>query len=123
MSRRIAILMLVALLTPLVLTACTQKTALRFSNETDCGTATITLSNIETGNLKKYTVDQGKEIEIELEPNVDYQYEVTYLRQSDFMRCDSKTVATMLEKGKALNITLDSVVDPALEEPPSSSTD
>jgi hypothetical protein len=112
---RHALRILLLLFVSLALAACTPKTALHFSNETECGTATITLTNIETGNLADYTVNEGEQIEIELDPNVQYRYEVTYPRQPDSMQCDPKTVTTMLEKGTTLNITLESVRDPALE--------
>ncbi|MBN1565631.1 MAG: hypothetical protein JXA10_17430 [Anaerolineae bacterium] len=117
MIRRLLSLLLI-LLALLILTACTPKTALRFSNETECGPATITLTNTETGHLADYTVDEGKEIEVELDPNVKYHYEVTYPRQPDYKQCDAKTVTTMLEKGTTLNIALESVRDPALDQTP-----
>lgn len=114
MMRRLLVGLVVAL--PVLLVACTGKTMLRFSNETECGTATITLTNIKTGSVSEYTVDQGSRIEIELEPDVEYRYEVEYPRQPDYMQCDSKRVTTMLSKGKTLNIRLTSVLDPALQQ-------
>lgn len=116
MTQRVSIPLL--FIGALLLTACVQKTALRFANRTECGTATITLTNMETGNASEHTVDEGKTVEIEIEPNVEYRYEVTYPRLDDFMQCDPKTVTTLLDKGKTLNITLDNVRDPALQPTP-----
>jgi hypothetical protein len=113
MTQRVSIILLFS--GALLLAACVQNTALRFSNKTECGTAAITLTNMETGNASEHTGDEGKTIEIEVEPNVEYRYEVTYPRLEDLMQCDPKTVTTMLDKGKTLNITLDSVRDPALQ--------
>jgi hypothetical protein len=101
----------------LVLSACAQKTSLRFSNATECGTATITLTNADTGSGSEYTVDPGKAAEIEIEPNVEYNYEVTYPRQPDYTVCDSKRVTTKVSRGQTLNIRLESVRDPALAQP------
>jgi hypothetical protein len=88
------LVLLIAL--PLILTACAQKTELRFSNQTSCGTATIVLTNAQT-------------------PDQEYHYEVTYPRQPDFVTCESKRVTTQLPKGQTLNIRLESVLDPTLE--------
>ncbi len=100
---------------PLILTACAQKTELRFSNETSCGMATIVLTNVNTGNSKQYTVDEGHEITVGITPDQEYHYEVTYPRQPDFVTCESKRVTTQLPKGQTLNVRLDSVLDPTLE--------
>lgn len=104
------------LILPLLLAACANKTALNFHNKTDCGTATITLTNSVTGDSKDYTVAAGEKVEIELTPDVEYSYEVTYPRLSDMTMCDSQKAVTMLPKGQTLNITLENVVDPALEQ-------
>jgi len=101
---------------PLILPACAQKTELRFSNETSCGTATIVLTNTQTGNSQQHTVDEGQEITIGITPDQEYHYEVTYPRQPDFVTCESKRVTTQLPKGQALNIKLESVLDPTLEQ-------
>jgi hypothetical protein len=114
MKRRLILVLF--FLVPLVLSACANKTILRFSNETDCGTATISLTNAKTGHIRDYTVDQGKEIEIEVDPNVEYRYSVTYPRQPNYIVCDAKKVTTVLAKGKTVNVKLESVVDPALEQ-------
>ncbi len=99
------------------LTACAeQKTALRFTNATECGTATIKLTDTQTGNLQEYSLNEGDTLEIELKPNVQYRYEVEYPRQPGYIVCDAKRVTTMLPKGQTLNVRLESVLDPALVE-------
>jgi hypothetical protein len=114
-KRRFLLPLMLMLVPPLVLAACAQKTQLRFSNETACGTATIALTNMATGNIKEYTVDQGKETTIEVEPGTEYRYEVTYPRQPTGLVCDTKRVTTQVSKGQTLNIKLASVLDPELE--------
>lgn len=115
MKQRILLTLLTGML--FILAACTQKTALRFSNETECGAATITLTNTETGNIIEKTVNEGETVEIEITPNVEYHYEVQYPRQPNYIICDAKRVTTLLEKGQTLNISLQSVRDPSLEQP------
>lgn len=108
---------LLFLVTTVLLGACTsQKTALRFINETQCGTATITLTEVATGTVIEQSVDEGGTVEIELKPNVQYRYEVEYPRQPGYIECDAKRVTTMLPKGQTLNVRLESVLDPALVE-------
>lgn len=108
----IFLLMLMAMLT-----ACAErKTALRFTNATQCGTATIRLTDTETGFLQEYSLNEGGTLEIELKPNVQYRYEVEYPRQPDYIVCDAKRVTTLLPKGQTLNVRLESVLDPALVE-------
>jgi len=114
MKRRIILLPVLALVLTVTLSACSDKTTLRFSNETECGTASISLTNMESGNIKDYTVNQGKEIEIEVDAGVEYRYEVEYPRQPDFMQCDSKRVTTMVSEGQTLTIRLTSILDPEL---------
>ncbi len=110
--QRLALVFLILL--SVVLTACSSKTALTFNNQTECGTATIILTNMETGNLKDYTVDEGQEIEIELDPERDYSYEVQYPRQPDYLQCDSKTVIVALDDGQTLNVRLENELDEEL---------
>ncbi len=99
-----------------LLAACSNKTALEFVNETQCGKATITLENKDSGELKKYTVDQGKTLEIEADPGVAYHYKVDYAGPgSADIKCDSKEVDTLLPKGQTLTVKLTNSVDPALQ--------
>jgi apolipoprotein N-acyltransferase len=117
MKNRLTTLLALMLMLVLSLVACSSnKTQLHFSNKTECGTATIVLINTETGNQKEYTVDQDKNITIEIEPNTPYRYEVTYPRQPDFVVCDSKSVTTQAARGKTINITLASVLAPELQQ-------
>ncbi len=104
------------LILSLLLAGCANKTALNFYNKTDCGTATITLTNSVTDDSKDYTVAVGEKVEVELTPDVEYSYEVTYPRLPDMTMCDSQKAVTMLPKGQTLNITLENTVDPALEQ-------
>jgi hypothetical protein len=115
-KRPLLLPLLLMLVLPLLLAACAQKTQLRFSNETACGTATIALTNMATSNIKEYTVDQGKETTIEVKADTEYRYEVTYLRQSSGLVCDTKRVTTQVSKGQTLSIKLASVLDPELEQ-------
>jgi len=109
--------MIVLLVGTIGLTACAErKTALRFTNATECGTATIKLTDTQTGNLQEYSLNQGDTLEVELKPNVQYRYEVEYPRQPGYIVCDAKRVTTMLPKGQTLNVRLESVLDPALVE-------
>ncbi|MCD4684414.1 MAG: hypothetical protein K8S97_00570 [Anaerolineae bacterium] len=110
--KRLALVFLILL--SVVLTACSNKSTLTFNNQTACGTATIILTNIATGNMKNYTVDEGQEIEIELDPEVDYSYEVQYPRQPDYLQCDSKTVIVALDDGQTLNVRLENELDEEL---------
>lgn len=112
--KRLALLLAILLLLTGVLSACSSKTALRFSNETECGPATITLTNIETGNVEEFTVEEGTTHEVELDPLVEYRYEVTYSRMPGSLQCDSKRVTTALKDGQTLNVTLTSVLDEEL---------
>jgi len=109
--------MIVLLVGTIGLTACAErKTSLRFTNATECGTATIKLTDTQTGNLREYSLNQGDTLEVELKPNVQYRYEVEYPRQPGYIVCDAKRVTTMLPKGQTLNVRLESVLDPALVE-------
>ena len=109
--------LIVLLVGSALLAACAErKTALRFTNATQCGTATIKLTNVQTGNMEEHTLDEGSVLEIPLKPNVQYRYEVEYPRQPGYIVCDAKRVTTMLPKGQTLNVRLESVLDQALVE-------
>lgn len=110
--KRFALVLLISL--SVVLAACDNKTALTFDNQANCGTATIILTNIGTGNQREYTVAEGKTIDIELDPEIEYSYEVQYPRQPDLLVCDNKTVIVVLDDGQTLNVRLESVPDEKL---------
>lgn len=114
MRRHAPLFLGLLLLLSALLTACSTETALHFHNDTECGTATITLTNMDSGNIREYTVDQGKDLKIEVDNMIEYHYEVTYERSTAGLQCDSKKVTTMLEEGKTVNIHLTSVLDEAL---------
>ncbi len=117
MKRRAAFTVyLVIFVLPVVLSACSNKTALRFSNETQCGTATISITNRDTGNIQTYTVDEGKTVEATLTPGIEYYYVVTYQGQANLIACDTKKVTTRLDQGQTVTVRLKSVMDPALEQ-------
>jgi len=115
MQRRVLFLILLAL--SLIASACTGKTALRFSNETECGAATIKLTNTASGSLQEITVEQGKSVTVEMKPQVEYQYEVSYPRQPGYITCDTKNVTTQLEKAQTLTVRLTSVRDVSVLTP------
>ncbi len=112
--KRLALTLAILPLLTAVLSACSSKTALRFTNETECGPATITLTNIETGNVEEFTIEEGETHEVTLDPLVEYRYEVTYPRMPGSLQCDSKRVTTALEQGKTVNVKLTSVLDDEL---------
>ncbi len=115
MKRHSVPLLILFALLGLLLAACAQKTALRFSNETQCGDATITFVNSNTGEESTLTVPQGQEAEIALAPNVSYRYTVEYPRQPGYLQCDAKHVTVQLKRGQTLNVSLTSELDPALQ--------
>ena len=115
MKRQSVQLLALFVLVSLLLSACAQKTALRFSNETQCGEATITFVNGNTGEESTLTVPQGQEAEIALSPRVPYRYTIEYPRQPGYLQCDAKHVTVQLERGQTLNVSLTSELDPALQ--------
>ena len=92
----------------LFLTACQGDTALRFSNKTDCGTAVISLQNMNTGSIQEYSVEPGQEIQIDVVQSVSYHYEVTYPNPPANMSCEAKSVNTIPQNGQTLHISLTS---------------
>lgn len=109
------LVVLVILLATLLVACQEDKTGLKFTNETECGTATITITNLETGNIDELTVNEGRTVEIELDHNTTYRYTVEYPPLGDDLQCDSKEVETILQNGQMLNISLESVLAPDLE--------
>lgn len=108
--------LLVIVLVPAMLAACgSDKTGLSFKNATECGTATINITDTSTGNIKTLTVDQGKSSEVKLKSKVTYRYTVEYPKQPGDLQCDKKEVETILQSGQMLHITLESVLAPELE--------
>jgi hypothetical protein len=86
-------------------------TTLTFNNQTECGTAQITVENTETGNLEEYTLEEGKEIKIKIDYSIPYRYEVQYGGQPENdVRCDAKSGTVMVpERGQNANFQLQSV--------------
>lgn len=114
MKRRLIFWLIFAL--PLVLAACSNDTVINFHNATQCGAATIQITDSKTGYTRDYTVDEGKQVKAKVNPNADLHYEVTYARQEDLTRCDAKKGTLRLTKGQTVNVRLESVIDPALEQ-------
>ncbi len=110
MKRRLIFLLLLVL----ALAACSNDTTLNFHNATQCGTATIKITDSKTGFTHDYSVDEGKVVKARVTPNADLHYAVTYARQSDMTICDAKNGTVRLTKGQTVNVRLDNVVDPAL---------
>ncbi|MBN2304582.1 MAG: hypothetical protein JXQ72_08905 [Anaerolineae bacterium] len=103
------LLVLLALLT-VVLAACgDNKTGLSFKNETECGTATVTITEQNTDTITVLTVETGKKVEAELSSNVAYNYTVTYPRLEGGDQCDPQEIETILESGQMIHVTLESV--------------
>ncbi|MBN1679915.1 MAG: hypothetical protein JW966_06455 [Anaerolineae bacterium] len=102
------LLLILVLGLPILLTACQGDTTLTFSNKTECGTATITLTNEETGNLEQYTLDEGKTIELKIKHSVVYNYEIQYSGRPDSnMTCETKRgVVEVPERGQNANFSL-----------------
>ena len=94
----------------LALTACSTESVLRFTNSTECGTATITLIHTPSGQTTTHTVNQGESITIEVVPDAVYRYEVTYPRDpATNLQCEAKSIETRVQRGQRLNVTLESV--------------
>ena len=101
-------LMLFAAALSLLLAACAGDTALHFTNKTECGTATIQITNTDTGDSADYTVDEGKALTVKVKPSVTYHYEVTYAGRPDSKQsCDAKKATVMIpEKGQSATVSL-----------------
>lgn len=98
----------------LSLAACSTQSELRFTNRTDCGPATILLTNTVTGGTSTYTLEQERTLAIQVEAEVVYRYEVTYPRDpARQIECEPKTVEVRLRPGQRLNISLESVPEGA----------
>jgi hypothetical protein len=101
----------------LILAGCANSTALRFTNASDCGPAAVSLTNTRSGSISDVTVEPGKSVSVEVEPDVTYHYVVNYQRLPGGLQCEEKRVTTQLSKGKTLNVSLESTLDPALQTP------
>ncbi len=104
MKRGLALLLLL----PLLLIACSNQTALSFTNHTECGTATITITDTSAASNKDYTLDEDDEITIEIENNVTYRYKVVYAgRSNSDMTCEEKSGTIMVpNSGQTSNFEL-----------------
>jgi hypothetical protein len=91
-----------------LLAACSNETTLTFFNKTECGTATISITNADTGNLQTYSLDEGKRLEIAIDHGINYRYEITYTGRPDSdLNCESKSGTVMVPKrGQNSSFTL-----------------
>lgn len=101
-------LTLLLCLLPVVLIACSSQTALSFTNHTECGTATITITDTSAGSNKDYTLDEAKEITIEIKHGVTYRYQVVYAGRPDSdLTCEEKSGTVMVpNRGQSSNFEL-----------------
>ncbi|HEX3051369.1 MAG TPA: hypothetical protein VHP83_11985 [Aggregatilineaceae bacterium] len=86
----------------LLLAACATKTTIRFSNQTECGTATINFTNTASNKTNTYSVEEGKTVTIEVSTEVQYTYTVEYAgRPGSDLTCESKSAAVIVhQKGE-----------------------
>jgi hypothetical protein len=105
MKRGLAV---VLFLMPLVLIACSNQTALSFTNHTECGTATITITDPTSGSNKDYTLEEGKEVTIEIDHGVTYRYNIVYAGRPDSdLTCEDKSGSVMVpSRGQSSNFEL-----------------
>ena len=91
-----------------LLVACSNETTLTFHNKTECGTAAITITNADTGNLEEYSLDEGKWLEIAIDHGINYRYEITYAGRADSdLNCEAKSGTVMVPKrGQNSSFTL-----------------
>lgn len=95
----------------LVLSACNNATAFKFHNKAECGTATITITSNETARgIGVFTVEQGKKLEVRVDADALYSYQVSYEGNPDLdIVCDEKVVNARAKDGQTLNIDMVSV--------------
>lgn len=111
---RRGLLLLFALALTLALAACTATSELRFTNNTECGTATITLIHTGSGQATTHTVAQGETLTVEIIPDALYRYEVTYPRSPETnLQCEPKMVETRAQRGQRINVSLESAPEDA----------
>jgi hypothetical protein len=91
--RRRYLMLLAASVTLIVLIAgCTRDNRARviFDNQSACGTITARLTNTVTGEIKRADVAIGQRVEVEVQPDVFYEYQVDFTsagRTADNYRC------------------------------------
>jgi hypothetical protein len=108
MNRRLY-LVLAAVSLLLVLAGCrNEKTQLIFNNKTECGTAAITITNTNTGNLNEYSLDEGRELTVTIDHGVTYRYEINYTgRAGSNLECEPKSGTVLVpERGQESTFNL-----------------
>ncbi|MBN1201323.1 MAG: hypothetical protein JXJ20_05645 [Anaerolineae bacterium] len=101
--------LLLILVVSLLLAACQDnETTLTFTNKTECGIATIKITNTESGTVEEQALSEGRTLTVEIEPAVIYRYEVTYAgRPGSDLNCADKSGTVMVPKrGQDSNFTL-----------------
>jgi hypothetical protein len=88
------------------LSACSTKTTLRFENNTQCGTATISLTNTSNSDTKQYTITQGDSVSIDIKENVTYTYHLQYAGQPGESVCDPKDATIQVQQRGQTTIDL-----------------
>lgn len=101
-------IVLISVVLAFLLAACDEETTLTFANQTECGVATIKVTNLESGSLNEYTVDEGKKLVVKIKPSVTYDYEIEYAGRPDSkLTCEPKSGSVMVpERGQDSNFTL-----------------
>ncbi|NLX10236.1 MAG: hypothetical protein GXY36_11310 [Chloroflexi bacterium] len=96
MKRRGFLLLLV--LIPLLLAACDDgETTLVFDNQTECGSASIEVTNTEAGSVENYTLAEGEKLTVKISPAVTYRYAIQYEGRPDArIRCEAKSGTVMV---------------------------
>ena len=92
-------LLVLGLVLMLALPPVRAESVLRFTNSTECGTATISLVHTPSGQTTTHTVAQGESITIEVIPDALYRYEVTYPRDpATNLQCEAKSIETRVQR-------------------------
>lgn len=98
-------ILVVVVVFALTLTACSEDTSLTFDNQTECGLATITITNLNTGNSDVYEVAEGEKIDVKIDNNVSYRYNVEYAGPDNMdLNCESRS-GTVLVPNQGQNST------------------
>ncbi|NDJ76190.1 MAG: hypothetical protein GYB65_08015 [Chloroflexi bacterium] len=74
-TRRVLLLLMVL---GLLLAACDDETAIDFKNNSECGSADVTLVNTTTNAAREIRIPQGESIKVEVGHGIEYAYLVEY---------------------------------------------
>lgn len=95
------------------------RTFVVFDNQSQCGTISYKLTNMNNSKLLEGSIEMGKKVEVEIEPDTAYTYEVDFTaagRQPNGNLCTQKSSGQVLvPRGQSQTFTLQSqVVTPQL---------